>query len=52
MLFRRTPQMSIAPSTQPPEFLDLGMFVLHVVFYGETCGIENADVGAKTVEDA
>jgi len=35
MLFRRDPEVSIAPSAQVTEFLDLGMRVLHVIFHGK-----------------
>jgi hypothetical protein len=33
MLFRRDPEVSIAPSTQVAELLDLGMCVLHIIFH-------------------
>lgn len=52
MLFRRDPKVAIAPSTQVTEFLDLGMRVLHVIFHRQAGRIINADVAAKTPENA
>jgi hypothetical protein len=52
MLFRRDPEVSIAPSTQVTEFLDLGMCVLHVIFHGQARRVIYADVAAQTPENA
>ena len=52
MLFRRDPEVSIAPSTQVAELLDLGMRVLDVVFHGKARRVIYADVAAKTPENA
>ena len=52
MLFRRDPEVSIAPPTQVTEFLDFGMRVLHVIFHGQARRIVHSDVTAKTPENA
>jgi hypothetical protein len=52
VLFRRDPEVSIAPPTQVTEFLDLGMRVLHVILHRQARRIINADVTAKTPQNA
>lgn len=52
MLFRRDPEVPIAPPTQVAEFLDLGVRVLDIILHGQAGRIINADIAAKTPEDA
>jgi hypothetical protein len=52
MLFRRDPEVPIAPTTQVAEFLDLGMRVLHIIFHRQAGRIIDADVAAKTPQNA
>lgn len=46
VLLGRDPDVPVAPGAELPEFLDFGVVLLRVVFYGEVSGVEDADVAA------
>jgi hypothetical protein len=51
MLLGGAPYMSIAPCTKFPQLLHFGVVMLHIVFYRQPAGIEDAHVCAEPVED-
>lgn len=47
MLFRRHPEMSVTPTRQVPQLLDLLVVMLDVVLYWESSGIIHPDITTK-----
>lgn len=51
MLFRRDPNVPVAPSTKISELLHFHVMVLNIIFDGEARRVIDADIATKAEED-
>ena len=52
MLFRRAPDMSIAPAAEFTQLLHLLMLLVQVILDWQLSGIEDADIASKAMKNA
>jgi hypothetical protein len=50
MLFRRHPDVAVAPRAKLTQFLHLGMILPGVVFHGQICWIEYTNITTQALQ--